>query len=432
MNKVFVKQLSDQAYQALCVNDLAMALDCYTRISHLDPNNHASWHFMGLLLDLQGNHKTALDMVKKAIEFYKCSANYYTTLANIYRNLNRYEEAMEAIRISCELRPYDAVSLSNAAMILTDERKYSKAKEVYEAALQLEMGNSYVHFNYSLLLLSLGEFKQGWKEYEWRFPLLYNKPIPKYPEDLKGKKIQIIPDQGYGDFIMFSRFFKNLKESGASIFINCPKALSRLYDCHYCPNPDFTIYVTSLACLCDEIPTDPYIKALGNVKINESKFKIGVASRAVKQINNDVQIIKKEEYLNILPHLSNLVYHSSLKRSLPHAFFDPLFSKNRKFYNLQIDTNCYGMENVSGSISDFADVADLVEQMDIIITIDTALAHLSGAMGKKTLLLLPYNADWRWCGGFNWYPSIEIIQQPVREDWESVQTSVARRLEQYT
>jgi hypothetical protein len=273
----------------------------------------------------------------------------------------------------------------------------------------------------------MGQFEKGWQEYEWRIPFYYNTPKPIYPTDLKNKKVKIIPEQGYGDFIMFSRYFKLLEQAGASVYINCPKALEPLYQCRYCPDPDFSIHVMSLASLFNVIPSEPYIKAPGKLKISGDN-KIGIASRAVKPFSSTAQVkIQKDGSLGIISHPSNLAYLSTFKRSLPHDFFDPLMDKN--LYNLQKDVAINGMHNPE--IEDFGQLADLVDQMDLIITIDTALAHLAGAMGKETWLLLPYDSEWRWQTDRSdspWYPNMKIFRQPRRGDWTSVQEEMEKAL----
>jgi len=427
MSKAQIKQLSENAYTALCYNQFQIALDFYHAILTLDPNEDSALHSIAFILNLQGKHKTALDLAKKAITHYRCNAAYYTTLASIYRNLGNYQEAVSAIRTACELKPRDAMTLSNAAMILADERRYDRAKDVYEAALECEPDNAFVHFNYALLLLAMGDFKKGWREYEWRIPLHCDLPKPVYPQDLKGKKVRVIAEQGYGDFIMFSRYCKLLEKAGAIVYINCPRALEKLYDCHYCPDPDLSIRIMSLPSLFDEIPNEPYIKAPGKIQVPGDHMKIGVVARAVKSFDNNIQVIKRcDGSINVVQHPASLAYLSTFKRSLPHDFFDPIIDRRDiRLYNLQRDAEHYG--TVEMKINDFGDLADLVDQMDLIITIDTAVAHLAGAMGKKTWLLLPYDAEWRWQADREdspWYPSMRIFRQPKRGDWTSVQDFV--------
>lgn len=432
MNKVEIKRLSDIAHEAICNSDFQTALENYNKILTIDPNDDSSLHFISFILNLQGKHKTALELVNRAINRYQCSATYYTTLASIQKNLHNYPEAIKAINTACQLKPNDAVILSNAAMILGDERKYDKAKEIYKIALEFEPDNSFVHFNYSLLLLTMGDFKQGWKEYEWRMPFHFSIPIPTYPNDLKGKNVKIIPEQGYGDFIMFSRYFKFLEEAGASVFINCPRALEPLYKCHYCPNPDFSIHVMSLASLFETIPNEPYIKPPGKFLLSKSnKTKIGISPCAVKPFSNNLQVIKRDDgSVGIISHPSNMAYLSTFKRSLSHDFFDNLITSQKyKVYNLQRDVDLYDVENIKAQ--NFGDLADAVDQMDLIITVDTALAHLAGAMGKETWLLLPYDFEWRWQADRKdspWYPSMRIFRQQKRGDWTSVQDEVYSKL----
>lgn len=421
-----IKILNRKAHEALCKNDFHGALNHYQEVLKKDPGDDKALHFVGFLQSLQGEQKNALDSVTKAIKRYACDASYYTTLAGIYRQMLDYPQAVEAIRKACELLP-DAVNYSNAAMILADERRFERAKELYRKALELDENCSFIHFNYSLLLLLLGEYEEGLKEYDWRIPFHYNVGMPEYPEDLKGKKIQILPEQGFGDFLMCARYFKPLQDAGAEVYVYCHKAMERLCRPRYCSKPDYTFLVMSLPRLFKGwVPTDNYIGASGKSKVTGFDFKIGVAHKAVKTPSNLMGVVGER----MIPHPATLAYLSASKRSLPHDFFDPMLKKGVKFYNLQNDTSHYAMENVKSE--DFMDLADWVANMDLIITIDTALVHLAGAMGKTTWLLLPYDCDWRW--GVDqevskWYPSVRIFRQQKRGDWASVQEQILKIFE---
>jgi Tfp pilus assembly protein PilF len=423
MNKEQLRTMFDEAHKFVTENELTKAFEKYEEILAIEPDNDAALHLVAVLHNLQGNHKTALEMVLKAIGIYSCDSSYYTTMANIYRHLGDYKQSVDAIRTACELKPNDAINISNAAMILAEEKRYDRAKELYLTALEIEPECPFIHFNLSLLLLKLGEFKEGWKEYDWRLPFFHGADLPTYPEELKGKKIRINHEQGYGDFIMFARYFKLLEDAGAEVYVNCPKPLAALFPTHYCDKPDYTLMTMSLPNLFDTIPNEPYIKKRWHYPFHEEGFKIGVAWMAAKPFNNFVQVVEQESNVHIIPHPGNFAYLSAFKRSLPHDFFDALLDDN-VLYNLQTDTDHYAMQNMGPKINNFADLADMVKAMDLIISIDTALAHLAGAMGKEVWLLLPYDCDWRWRVDGNkshWYPSMKIFRQSKRGSWDSVQ-----------
>lgn len=415
-----INNLKETALKALAHNDLAKAIPLYNKILEIDSEDHTANHMTAFVYDLQGQPEEAIKYALKSIKAYSCNADYYMTLANIYRRLEKYSEAVSAVKIACDLRPEDAVTWNNAAMLLAEEKKYDRAKSAYEYALELDPNSSYIHFNYSLLLLTL-EDEKAWEEYEWRIPLNYNTPKPNYP-DLSGKKIVIKHEQGYGDFLMCARYFKILEKLGAEVFLETPRALDRLFPSRFCEKPDLVINTMSLPYLIKNIPTEPYLNLPQTPK---DGFKIGIAHKAIKPFNNDVRVTVKGDKVQLLAHPANLAWLSAKKRSLPEDWFDFLISKNYDLYNLQIDAPHPDIKSYTG-IYDFYDLAKAVEKMDLIITIDTALVHLAGAMGKPTWLLLPYDSEWRW-GTKNttkWYPSVKILRCPKRGDWEQIKSKL--------
>lgn len=426
MSKEIVKQLIDAAHQSLCRNDIVHAVDCYNTILRIDPNNPAARHFVAFLCDLQGEYESALKHALAAVEVYKCNADYYTTLANIYRHLDNYQEAVNAAKTACDLRPQDAMMWNNAAMILAEEKKFDRAKSAYQYALQLEPESPYIHFNYSLLLLAQDD-PEAWEEYDWRIPLNYNLPKPRYPKTFRDKKVLIKHEQGYGDFLMFARYFQLLRDLGAEVHLETPRVLDRLFPSSYCPQPDLVIYTMSLPILFPHMPSEPYIKV--EKTVTKDRFQVGIAHKAVKRFNNEVRVVAEEDRVQVLPHPANLAWQSAKKRSLPDDWFDLPSVLDMDFWNLQIDAPHPTIPQYEG-IEDFSDLAQAVANMDLIVTIDTALAHLAGAMGKETWLILPYDSEWRWGQGDKtpWYPNTTIFRCPKRGDWQSVKIEVTRRL----
>lgn len=421
MSKEVIRRLISLAHDSLCRNSIKDALDCYNKVLCLDPDNAAARHFVAFVLDLQGQYAEALPHALKAVEVHKCNADYYSTLANVYRHLDNYQEAVIAAKTACDLRPQEAMMWNNAAMLLAEEKRFDRAKAAYQYALQLEPESSHIRFNYSLLLLALDD-PEAWDEYEWRIPLNYSQPRPRYPKVFRDKKVLIKHEQGYGDFLMCARYFPLLRELGAELHLETPRALDRLFPSTYCPRPDLTIYAMSLPLIFPATPTEPYLILDKNRK-NE-RFSVGVAHRAVKQFNNEVRITVDDERVQLLPHPANLAWQSAKKRSLPEDWFDN-FPTDVQLFNLQIDAPHPRIPSYGG-IEDFKDLAQAVANMDLIITIDTSLAHLAGAMGKETWLILPYDSEWRWGQGdkTSWYPNTRIFRCPKRGDWASVEKEV--------
>jgi hypothetical protein len=265
-----------------------------------------------------------------------------------------------------------------------------------------------------------GDFREGAQLHEarlldagswqWKVPEL---PFPRWSgEPLDGKRVLIWPEQGLGDQIMFARFALELRARGCDVTLVCAPALERLFQTNLpvrvrpaagaieFPDPDLWIWCGSLmaAFVKDEadIPGAPYLRAAGSTPV---PFRIGVATRGNPTHENDRQ------------------------RSLPPEHAETLLGIPGCGSILPEDTGA----------ADFAETAGIVAGLDLVITVDTSIAHLAGAMGKPCWILLPAGAtDWRWMrrrADSPWYPSARLFRQPTIADWASVISRVRAELE---
>ena len=338
----------------------------------------------------------------------------------------------------------------NLGVVFEKKRELVKAIESYETAIQYNSNNLNAHWNLALLYLQTGDYSKGWKKFEVRkdriksCKRLFNKPELK-SESVNGRKILIHCEQGLGDTIQFSRYLKILKKRGAYVIFECKPRLFEIfkgfdgidelileqsnreksieYEYHISLLSLPLYFKTSL----ETIPSGvPYIKANPD-KVNEWGI-----------------IVKNEKFINIGIAWSGAEANVSGKdRSCKLDDFAPLFSlKGIKLFSLQ--KNIHNSEMISAGYpvvnferidsEPFLDTAAIIENLDIVISIDTSIAHLAGALGKPVWTLLPYYSDWRWLLNIEnspWYPTMRLFRQSEPGQWSEVFSKVLIELKKY-
>jgi tetratricopeptide (TPR) repeat protein len=270
------------------------------------------------------------------------------------------------------------------------------------------------------LLLAQGRFAEGFMYFEARHahPAM-RKPSLPFPEwrgePVAGKRLLIWPEQGFGDQIQFARFAPVLKGLGADVSLICHPELVRLFEANLgvqvlpragevaFPDPDYWVMQGSVAarlgCTVETLPAAPYLRAVSTWPTLGEGFKVGLKTRG------------------------NPVHENDANRSLPEADAARLASLPARMVSL---------EPADTGAGDFADTAAIVEQLDLVISVDTSAAHLAGAMGKPCWILLPAEStDWRWLIGRTdspWYPSVTLYRQVEDEPWAAVIDRVAADL----
>lgn len=326
-----------------------------------------------------------------------------------------------------------------------------EAVEYFDIALKYSQEYPEIHYNKSHALLISGNFEEGWKEYEWRkkrkefYPRNYSKPELISGMEIKGKRILVYDEQGLGDSIQFIRFIPMLKQMGVDIILECNKQLLRI----------FKRITDSSALIERDVKNEPSV---------EYDFQIPLLSLPLyfnttyETIPSEVPYIFAEEELSnkMSEHIKcenqfkigivwggNPNHTSDNKRSIPLSYFNRLLSiENVKLFSLQkgiplkqVKENNFPIVVLNDYLNDFADTAATIENLDLVITIDTSVAHLAGAMGKPVWLLLPFFPDWRWLLKRNdspWYPSMKIFRQSEEGNWEPVFDEVVSELKKIT
>jgi len=394
------------------VKDYPLALAAGERNVQLQPDNHSAWFGYGVALNRVDRNEEALQAYKRALEIKPDRADIWDNLGQTYQSMNRLAEAEDTFRKTVEVAGQTIANEDNREV---DEKEY---------------GNR--HWHLALIELLRGKYPQGFARYRSRFKEVggltrpsFSRPLWK-GESLNGKTILITDEQGFGDTLMLARYLPLLKQQGARIIFSVHPVLKPLFEgwssvdqiiVHGMGVPPYDTYAsvfdlphllkTTLETIPNNVPYLPLLDPDTRLE-SSSKPKVGVVWGGNPLHSNDV------------------------RRSVPLAVFAPLFANDKvQFYSFNRDMRPGDEDllaqasviNLAPKLKNFADAARFTQQMDLIITVDTATAHLAGGLGKKTWTLLPFAPDWRWLTDRDdspWYPHMRLFRQDRPSDWAGV------------
>ncbi|OGU35745.1 MAG: hypothetical protein A2068_06690, partial [Ignavibacteria bacterium GWB2_35_6b] len=373
---------------------------------------------------------------------YKNDAKIFTNLGFVRHKQSRYDEAKENYKAALNIDKNYTEAKINLGASLLELGKIDDAIQEYNEVLKTNNEDAAAHFNKSVALLLSGKFEEGWKEYEWRFKK-GNLAKPEFVkpewngENLSGKTILVHDEQGIGDSIQFVRFLKLLKEQNAKVIFKCRRELINLYK-------NFE-------------SIDEFVELTNKVK-SSFDFEISLLSLPRILKTNLINIPTPNETLKIDNTLSEywknkLSGNEKLKIGLvwkgnPEHEYDYkrscrlsdlknfLKNENAEYYSLQKENDKeelqnYGVIDLSKEFSALENTAACITNMDLIITVDTAAAHIAGALGKETWVLLSKIPDWRWLLERNdspWYPSVKLFRQKENGNWETIAGEIKSEL----
>jgi hypothetical protein len=349
----------------------------------------------------------------------------WANLAGVLWRLDAFEEAGACRREAARLRPEAVWAQRGLAEHLHAVGEWAEARGAYEAAIAAGPPDPRMLTDFGHLLLGLGDYARGWPLYENRkgLPGRGCDPPPLQGEwlgePLAGRSLLVWPEQGFGDMIQFARFLPALRTAGADVTFVTPPQLLRLFSglgvrlvphtgSTKVPAPDAWTMIASvphrLGITLDTLPSQPYLAP------PSSSPRAGMPAPGPGSV--------------AIAWRGRPTHPNDRWRSLPHDLLSPLVAQR-------------GLQPVdlSGPYSDeddFADVASVLQSVELVVTVDTALAHLAGALGRPCWVLLPWRRqDWRWLKGradSPWYPSVRLFRQPRLADWGPVLDDVGAAL----
>ena len=428
------------------LKDLAGALASYDRAIALRPNEAEAHYNRGNALRDLKRPAEALASYDKAIALKSEYAAAHNNRGNALKDLRRPAEALASYDRAIALRPDVAETHNNRGNALRNLKDLAEALASYDKAIALKPDYAEAHWNQSLCLLLMGCLEQGLRQYEWRKKKLkptvarsYPKPVWLGKENIPGKIVFTYWEQGLGDTIQFCRYAKLVEARGARVIMSVQQPL-----CGLLKQISPTIQILN----SNEEPTDfDYHCPLLSLPL--------AFGTTLETIPAEQQYLKADERLRSVwsarlppktkPRIGvvwsgSTVHTKDHYRSMELQQFLKIFSPDAEWICLQkkIREKDFAILRQSGRIAffgddlrDFSDTAALLGLMDLVITIDTSVAHLAGAMGKPVWILLPYDPDWRWLldrDDSPWYPSARLFRQQQIGNWATVTDQVKNEL----
>lgn len=423
----------------VALNDDAQAMAAYQRALGLAANYADAWANQGMAEKRAGNTANAIASLSRAAGLLNENAAALNTIANQLFELEAYSEA-----VSCYLQAVITDPLfSNAYNNLGNTRlkllEPNSALEAYKNALDLEPDHHDALNGYAQTLLLTGNYGLGWRAYEARRRV--DDPetdiLPWTGTPLAGKTLLLYAEQGAGDTIQFLRFIKHLKKVTGKVILKCSTSLVALASQVEGLDQVVNMGTTPQADVYAPLMSLPYLLGLAeisNVEISAPYLKMPPP--------HDLPLTGKRVGL---VWAGNPDHINDKNRSLDLTELLPIVSNPAiEFFSLQMGPAKNQLEGLNdpGRIKDltdtfttYTDTARAIAGLDLILTVDTSIAHLAGAMGKPCWVLLPFVPDWRWQLGRDdtpWYPSVRLFRQPGHGNWDAVVRSVSEELQIYT
>ena len=434
------------------LNNLALALCDAGRheeaVVHLEsalaasPEDPQLLNNQGVALHAVGRMTEAETRLRSALEFRPAWPEALRNLGNLLRQTDRLDDAVAQYRAALDADPMEFQTYGNLGLALLNLDKPRDAVAVYEKALALRPDQSDIRMSLGIAQLALGDYAAGWRNYDARWSAASftgttrDRGLPRWAgEDIAGRRILVHAEQGYGDTLQFCRYLPKLAEMGATVIFECQKSLLGL--CRSlggvsefisrgaaAPDADFEVPLLNLpgrlGTTLETIPDDtPYLRAPDEAaerwrpRLADDAFKLGIVWAGDPDRQDDVM------------------------RSCPKVDLAPILAADGiRCFSLQLgdtpDADMSAVEDLAPLLTDFAETAGAIEALDLVISVDTAVAHLAGALGKPVWVMLGQGADWRYLTDRTdspWYPSMRLFRQTRRGDWRMLLEQVAAALD---
>lgn len=431
-----------------CLNDYDKALEYYQKALELNQNAPEIYNNIGSTLEKLDRDDEALEYYNIVLKKYPKFADVYCNLGVIFNKKGQHDEAIRYYMKSLKAKPNDVTTLTNIGGAYRSQRDIPNAIKWYEKALKADPGNAETKLNLGLTFLLNKDFQKGWKYYEHRFTG-YKEPAPdtekKRPKwngnSLENKVIYVLHEQGIGDTFQFVRYFRYFDAyKPKKILFKTQKGTEDLLR-----SSAIGAEIVDSSVNDDSLEFDTYIPLM-SLPYYLKRDVVGLPDKYLKTDYNKV-CAYKERFFQTDKYKIGLCWQGSpghkgdKLRSLPLSLFYPLLGlPNTQFYSLQVGFGSEQLENLPDkakitnlalSISDFSDTAAAIENLDLLITIDSSVAHLAGALGKKTWIILPTNLEWRWFLDEDktvWYESARLFRPKLGQDKSEVISRIYRNL----
>ncbi|MGB8012596.1 MAG: tetratricopeptide repeat protein [Terriglobales bacterium] len=458
-----IQGLLGNALQHHRAGRLAEAERIYRQILTIDGRQADSLHLLGMIAHQGGRHETAVDMIRQAIAINDRGASYHSNLATVLQAQGKLEEAEASYRRALALKPDLAEVYTNLGNVLQALGKLDEGIACHQLALVLKPELAEARYNLGLAQLLQGNFASGWQNFEERWQSKdFLTPKRAYPqrfwrgEELAAGRLLIWGEQGVGDEIMFAGLIPDVIRTGNRCMLDCDARLQPLFARSFPGIEVISKDVVSKHDLAhDDLARNPELEIAAHLPSGSLPGLFRPTHAAFAATTSPYLVADPVERERLRQRyaasangkrLVGLAWHTNNKktgryRSIDLSLFAPLFARTDiQWISLQYGDHEALQKQVAAAsapilfdrsvdqLSDMDRFAAQIAALDMVVTIDNSTAHLAGALGVPTCVLLPFAPDWRWLLAREdspWYPTLRIFRQAQRGDWESVMQRVA-------
>ena len=413
------------------------AVHCYRKALSLNPRSAPAHGNLGLALQFLGCFEEAAESLKRALALDPGIAIAHTNLGNVRQAQGRLAEAVACHELALAIEPMNPEAYSNLGGVLDLQGKLTESIAAYDGALALKPDFAVALFNRSLLRLRRGDFVLGLPDYEHRWHLNKRRDFSEpqwHGEPLRGARILLYPEQGLGDTVQFLRYVPLVQAAGGQVILEVQPQMRRL--------AAELSDVTEIICPGEPLPAFNWHCPLMSLPLAFGTTLDTIPARVPyltipQETDTACAIAGKECGLRVGIAWAGSPGHMRDRfRSIPPELLKPLFGLvGAQFFSLQLGSAATAelisvgasVIDLAPKIEDMADTAALIARLDLVIAVDTAVAHLAGALGKPVWVMLPLVPDWRWLldrEDSPWYPTMRLFRQSMLGDWVSVVAAV--------
>jgi tetratricopeptide (TPR) repeat protein len=428
------------------LNRQTEALADFDKALALRPDMASAWLGRGNVFNTLNRNDDALAAYDKALTLNRGFAEAWLGRGHVFRNLGRHDEALTAYDKVLALKPDLPEAWYSRGNVFFDLNRDDEALENFGKAIDLRAENAEALLHKSLVKLSLGDFEEGWALYEWRWkskfftaPVRFSQKPWLGDTDIAGKTVLVHSEQGFGDIVQFYRYLAELKKLDCKIIFETPAPLIPLFAAQKnnvqiitwgATHPYFDVHCPLMSLphafktTLQTIPASiPYLFSSPE-KLDHWRTKLG-----------------KKGKPRVGLAWSGNPRNPDTRRNIPLELLLPKMSTGIEWHSLQKDIREDDRSSLksnpaiidyTASLNDFSDTAALIAELDLVISVDTVVAHLAGAFGKPVWILLPFHPDFRWLRGRTdspWYPTAHLFRQAHNGDWGDVIDQVSRELQ---
>jgi len=409
------------------------------------PRDPSAWNVLGVVARTMGQPAVAVGAYTRALEINPDHPAARSNIGNAWRDMQRFDEAINCHRAALAQAPSSASLWSNLGVALRDATRYEEALVAYEQALRLEPTNARILLDRGQVLLMLGHYERGWRDFEarWSLPELQPGRFAKPAWDGSVRKTDTLllwPEQGFGDTILCARYVELARARVGSVTLVCQRELRRLFE--NLPGVD------TLVIKGDALPPyDVHAPLMSlprfftpSLRHIPPPVRLTVASSARSKLTSLLEPHHDRLKVGIVWSGSLTFKNNRLRASTLDRFLDLMAVPGVRLYSLQKgprsdDIQALGatslVTDLAPLLEDFADTAAAIQSLDLVVMTDSSVAHLAGSLGKPVWNLLSKMPYWLYGpDGDNtrWYPSMRLFRQPHHGDWDGVFSEAKKAL----